>query len=93
MKDSIEYCGYVISKEGIRRMSDKIQAIQNMKVPTNREEVRAFMGLVNYYGRFVKNLSDIVHPINRLLQDKVAWSFDKKCKMAFEEIKSKCNQT
>ncbi|XP_017482654.1 PREDICTED: uncharacterized protein K02A2.6-like [Rhagoletis zephyria] len=87
LKDSIEYCGYVISKEGIRRMSNKIQAIQNMKVPTNREEVRAFMGLVNYYGRFVKNLSDIVHPINRLLLDKVTWSFDKKCKVAFEEIK------
>ncbi|XP_017490965.1 PREDICTED: uncharacterized protein K02A2.6-like, partial [Rhagoletis zephyria] len=86
-KDSIEYCGYIISKEGIRRMKSKIQAIQDMKVPTNREEVRAFMGLVNYYGRFVRNLSDIVYPINRLLQNSVEFIFDNKCMKAFEEIK------
>ncbi|KAL7739922.1 hypothetical protein ACLKA6_003398 [Drosophila palustris] len=50
MRDSIEYCGYLVDKEGIRRLQKKVNAIQNMKTPNNKEEVRAFLGLINYYG-------------------------------------------
>lgn len=38
MKDQIEYCGYVIDKNGIRPIKNKIDAIHNMKKPTNKED-------------------------------------------------------
>ncbi|KAM8707498.1 hypothetical protein ACLKA7_005042 [Drosophila subpalustris] len=87
MRDSIEYCGYLVDKEGIRRLQKKVNAIQNMKTPNNKEEVRAFLGLINYYGRFVKNLSSITFPLNQLMQDNVEFDFNQSCEQAFVEVK------
>ena len=87
MKDSITYCGYEISSKGIQKMQSKMDAIQNMKKPADKADVRSFMGLVNYYGRFVRNLSTVVYPLNRLLQDDVPFSFDESCEKAFKDIK------
>ncbi|XP_058816012.1 uncharacterized protein K02A2.6-like [Topomyia yanbarensis] len=50
--DSIQYCGYAIDSQGIHKMLQKVEAIQKMPRPENREQARAFLGLVNYYGRF-----------------------------------------
>ncbi|XP_055645629.1 uncharacterized protein K02A2.6-like [Toxorhynchites rutilus septentrionalis] len=49
LTDSIEYCGYIIDRRGIHKMPKKVDAIQKMPRPENREQVRAFLGLVNYY--------------------------------------------
>lgn len=87
LQDRIEYCGYVINKHGIQRMKCKVEAITNMKRPCNRDEVRVFMGLINYYGRFIRNLSDITYPLNQLLRNDVEFIFDGKCEKSFQEIK------
>ena len=84
---SIQYCGYVIDCNGIRKMDSKIKAIQEMKKPQNKDEVRSFLGLVNYYGRFIQNLSTIVYPLNCLLHNNIQFDFDKKCEEAFNEVK------
>jgi len=76
-----------VDKEVIHRLQSKVNAIQDMKMPSNKEEVRAFLGLINYYGRFVKNLSSITFPLNQLLQDDVEFDFNKSCEQAFVEIK------
>lgn len=85
--DSIEYCGYVIDREGIHKMEQKVAAIQEMPHPENREQVRAFLGLVNYYGRFLPNLSTRIYPINNLLKDKTPFVWDEDCEKAFEWVK------
>lgn len=87
LKDQIEYCGYLIDREGIHKVKSKVMAIQAMKRPSNKDEVRAFAGLINYYGRFVMDLSTILYPINRLLQNNVpfVWAID--CENSFVEIK------
>lgn len=66
--DRIEYCGYLVDKNGIHKLRGKIDAIQNMPAPKNREQVRSFVGLINYYGRFFPNLSTILYPLNNLLK-------------------------
>lgn len=70
----------MIDRQGIRKIPVKIRAIQEMKCPVNKEEVRSFLGLVNYYGRFIRNLSSIAFPLNRLLHKDVPFNFDAKCK-------------
>jgi hypothetical protein len=50
--DSIQYCGYIIDENGIHKMQEKTEAISDMQTPKNKDEVRAFIGLVNYYRRF-----------------------------------------
>lgn len=86
--DSIEYCGYIVDQHGIHKMKQKVDAIQNMPRPENREQVRAFLGLVNYYGRFMKNLSTKVYPINNLLKDKTPFVWTDACERAFLWVKS-----
>lgn len=87
MKDHIVYCGHIIDRNGIRQVPKKAEAVMNMKIPTNREEVRAFLGLINYYGRFLKNLSTVLYPINQLLKDKVPFHWSSDCDKAYDNIK------
>lgn len=87
MSEQIEYCGYLIDRNGIHKVKKKTDAIANMKIPTNRDEVRAFLGLINYYGRFLQNLSTILYPMNQLLKDKVEFHWSTECEKAFAEVK------
>lgn len=68
LKEQISYCGHIIGKYGIKKGIEKMEAVEKLPKPTNVSEVRAFVGLINYYGRFIKNLSDILRPLNALLQ-------------------------
>lgn len=52
MADSITYCGYMIDRHGIHKIKEKTDEILQMREPTSKDEVRSFIGLVNYYGRF-----------------------------------------
>ncbi|XP_031332533.1 uncharacterized protein K02A2.6-like [Photinus pyralis] len=88
LKDKIEYCGYVIDKVGIHKSKAKIEAIQKVKIPTNKTELRAFAGLVNYYGRFMQNLSSTLHPLYKLLKKDIPFKWNKECQKAFEIVKS-----
>ncbi|XP_062542315.1 uncharacterized protein K02A2.6-like [Armigeres subalbatus] len=86
--DTIEYCGYAVDRRGIHKTKQKVAAIQEMPHPENREQVRAFLGLVNYYGRFLPNLSTRIYPINNLLKDKTPFIWDNKCELAFNWVKA-----
>lgn len=86
MANDIEYCGYKINRLGIHKIQSKIDAIVRMPEPKNKEEVRAYIGLVNYYGRFFPNLSTILYPLNNLLKDKVDFIWNKDCIKSFRTI-------
>ncbi len=51
------------------------------------QELRSFLGLLNYYGKFIKNLSSILYPINQLLQANHKWEWTQECQEAFTEAK------
>ena len=55
MVDSVEYLGYCISKTGLHPTDENVRAITRAPKPTNVSELKAFLGLVNYY--FLSNLS------------------------------------
>ncbi|XP_046142815.1 uncharacterized protein K02A2.6-like [Osmia bicornis bicornis] len=85
--NQIKYCGYIIDKNGIHKDSEKIEAIEKMPTPRNVSEVRSFIGFVNYYGRFIKNLSSILHPLNKLLHKESKFICSKECEVAFRNAK------
>ncbi|XP_055714912.1 uncharacterized protein K02A2.6-like [Phlebotomus papatasi] len=85
--EKINYCGYVIDKEGIHKDPKKIEALQNMPRPKSKDEVRAYMGFVQYYGRFFSNLSTKMNPITNLLKQEGPLMWDEKCEQAFQSIK------
>ena len=88
-QDAVEYLGHVVDKEGLYATLEKLKAIQEAPAPTNISELTSFLGLINYYGRFIANLATVLHPLNRLLKHNVKWEWNKECNSAFEDAKSK----
>ena len=67
MANSVEYLGHKIDADGIHMTDGKLQAILQAPTPRNVTELRSFLGLVNYYGKFIPNLATTLHPLNQLL--------------------------
>ena len=67
MKESVQYLGCVVDAQGLHAAPDKIRAITDAPSPKNQQQLRAFLGLVNYYGKFLSSLSTTTHLLNQLL--------------------------
>jgi hypothetical protein len=52
----------------LHKTTEKVQAVVDAPRPTNTQQLRSFLGLVNYYHKFLPNLATILHPLNRLLE-------------------------
>ena len=61
LKDSVKFLGHTIDADGLHAMPGKVEAIVRAPEPRNIQELRSFLGLLNYYGKFVPNLSTLVH--------------------------------
>lgn len=68
LKISLEYLGHVVSREGVQPTPDKILAVQGWKIPGTVTELRAFLGLVGYYRRFIQDFAKIAEPLHELLR-------------------------
>lgn len=86
-KSKIEYLGYVIDAEGLHTSDSKIMAIKNAPIPKSVTQLKSILGLINYYGKFIKNLSTVLHPLYKLLKVNVKWNWSIECDSAFNKIK------
>lgn len=86
-KTEIEYLGYMVSPEGITLSKRQINAIENFPQPRNMLEVQRFLGLANYFRKFVKNYSLIARPLHHLLKKDALFDFNENCKRAFVSLK------
>lgn len=84
---SVEFLGHVISKDGITKTEKRVEAVLHASEPTNTTEVRAFAGMVNYYGRFLKHIAQTMSPIYNLLRKDVKFTWNAECQAAFEQVK------
>ena len=87
MKPSVEYFAFVVDRHGIHPSPRKVQAIQVVPVPENPTELKSFLGLVNYYRKFLPDMSTLVNPLNRLLAHDVPWGWTQDCQEAFQMLK------
>lgn len=85
--DQLEYLGFIIDKDGLHASKSNVKAIIEAPVPQNVTQVKAFAGLVQYYGKFVPNLSGILSLLYNLLRKDVEFTFDDKCMTAFSKVK------
>ncbi|UYV75110.1 K02A2.6-like [Cordylochernes scorpioides] len=88
LQKEIEYLGHLVTEEGIRPLDHKVQAIQKAKTPTNISELRSFLGLVNFYGKFIPNLPELLKPLHELLHKKRPWVWTKECGEAIDKCKN-----
>ena len=88
MKERVSYCGHEIDKSGLWKMQDKVDAVLNAPVPQNVAQLRSLLGLVNYYNRYLPNLSTVIKPLNELLEKNRKWVWSDACQSALENIKT-----
>ena len=84
---AVEYLGHKISAKGLQPTDDKIQAIRRAPAPADVSQLKSFLGLVNYYCKFLPNLSNTLAPLYRLLQKKVKWIWGPEQEKAFQAAK------
>uniref|UniRef100_A0A1X7VJS8 Reverse transcriptase RNase H-like domain-containing protein n=1 Tax=Amphimedon queenslandica TaxID=400682 RepID=A0A1X7VJS8_AMPQE len=65
---SVKYLGDVIDKRGLHAAYEKVKALVDAPLPKNVKELRSFVGLINYYMQFIKNLARLLYPLNCLLR-------------------------
>ena len=65
---SLKFLGHLVDSSGIRPLEKKVQAIRDFPLPTSHRKLREFLGLINFYCRFVPHCASIVHPLNALLK-------------------------
>lgn len=67
---------------------EKVRAIRDTPVPQNTQKLKAFRGLMNYYSKFINNLSQRLAPLYALLNKNVKWQWGKLQQDAFDKAKS-----
>ncbi|CAH2097753.1 unnamed protein product [Euphydryas editha] len=67
----VNFLGYSISEAGTKPLESKVQAIREFPAPTNVRQLRRFLGMVNFYRRFLPNSAQIQAPLNSLLAGSV----------------------
>ena len=85
----VTYLGYRINAEGLQPTDKKVQAIIAAPAPTSVSELKSFLGLVNYYGKFLPNLSTVLAPLHKLLRKDCPWTWGTAQQAAFETCKQK----
>ena len=83
----VSYLGFLIDKQGIHPTQEKVQAISEAPAPTNVTQLRAYLGLLNFYRRFLPQAATKLEPLNRLLKANTPWRWGKEQESAFSETK------
>jgi hypothetical protein len=91
--DFVEFLGHIVSKDGIRPDPKKVQVVQEWPRPHTpaAKQLRSFLGLANYFRKFIQGYSKIVAPLTALTKDGVEWRrpgvWTPQCEAAFHTLK------
>ena len=83
----IGFLGVVIGSNGIEMEEEKVDGVLSWPEPKNVKDIRKFMGLANYYRRFIKDFAQVARPINMLMRKDVKWQWRVEQQKAFDELK------
>ncbi|KAJ8248044.1 hypothetical protein GJAV_G00237580 [Gymnothorax javanicus] len=87
MEPEAEFLGHKVDASGMHPLPHKVKAIQEAPAPTNVTELRAYLGLLNYYNRFLPNMSTLLSPLHELLRKEIKWEWEAEQQRAFEKSK------
>jgi hypothetical protein len=88
LQKQVTFLGYTISQRGVGTDPDKISAVRDWATPTNLKQSRAFVGLCQYYRRFVPRFSEIAVPLHALTKKGTRFIWTKECQSAFDTLKN-----
>jgi len=84
----VPFLGVVMGEGKVEMEEDKVEGVLKWPMPQCVRYVRKFLGLTNYYRRFVKNFAKVALPMNRLTRKDEKWKWGEEQQAAFEQLKS-----
>jgi hypothetical protein len=72
--EEIKFLGHIVNSEGIRPDPKKVEVVQNWPVPKNVHEVRSFLGLANYFCKFISHYSEVAALLTNLTKKSYVWA-------------------
>ena len=85
--NKITFMGHRITPEGLQPDPDKVKAITEMEAPQTVEQLRRFLGIVNYLGRFLSHLTTAAQPLHNLIKHNVKWTWSESQENSFNGVK------
>ena len=89
-KPEVQYVGHIISAEGLKPDPEKVKAMKDMPPPETKEDVRRFLGSIQYLAKFLPMLADVETPLRELTRKEVIFHWDKPQADAFQKLKDMC---
>lgn len=86
-KQAIRYLGHLVTPDGLRIDPAKCDVVQKWPTPANLRELRGFLGLANYFRRFIQGYSSLVAPLFGLLKTDTPFVWSSDCANAFAAVK------
>lgn len=88
LRKEVAYLGHIIGKDGVKPNPEKDKSIKEIKAPTNIKGIQSFLGMTNYYRKFIKNYNQIAEPIQKLTRKNIDFFWGKEQEMSFLELKN-----
>ena len=88
----VGFLGMIIGPEGIKMEEEKVRRVLEWLTPKCVKDVQKFLGLANYYCRFIQDFASIMRPLYDMVKKDKKWKWMEKQERAFEELKKKFTQ-
>ena len=85
----VGFLGVIIGEDGVRMEKEKVQGVVEWPVLKSIKDMQKFLGLANYYRRFVKYFAKIAKPLHEMTRKETKWSWGERQQKAFEELKER----
>ena len=85
----VEFLGHIVSPAGVSTDPKKIEKVANWPALTSKREVQQFLGLANYYRRFIADFARISRPLHKLTEKNMKFEWSPDCQSAFEDLRNR----
>ena len=83
----VNYLGHVVSSRGVSTDPQKVKAVQEWPKPQCLTQLKAFLGTVGYYRRYIPDYATVAKPLNQLTSKKFSQEWNEQCDAAFHTLK------
>ena len=87
----LPYLGHIIGKDGVKPDPKKVQSVVDWPRPTCLREVQQFLGLTNFYFKYIMGYANLTQPLTDLGKKNAAFIWAEECKLAFKSLKHALN--
>lgn len=89
LKEEVAYLGHILSKNGVKVDHRKIECMRQFPQPTSVTEAQRFLGMTNYYRRYVDQYAKTAKPLYTLCKKDIPFMWNQACEEAFCKLEEK----